>query len=75
MFHLFGTVSDSTDQQGLDAPFIVELFTDRIFLRLTGDCPSLRLRVSPREDSRRWRMLNEPHESFTRLIPQSGLWS
>jgi len=32
----FGTVSVATDWQGLDAPFIVELFTFRVFQRIPG---------------------------------------
>ena len=70
----FGTVSDPTDQQGLDARFIVELFTDRPFLaahRETSTAPGSACRHAG--GSRRWRMFHEPHGLFTRLaLTQQG---
>lgn len=45
----FGSVSDAIYQQGLDAPFIVELFTARAFAPRTGLVGSPTPRVTPVE--------------------------
>lgn len=63
----YGTVSGQTYWQGLDAPFMVELFIVRTFHANRRTC-LVRLSASRRTNSPRQPTLNEPHESCTRMV-------
>ena len=69
----FGSVSAAADWQGLDAPFIVELFTVCVFPQNPGGCLASGGSVSPLPGSRRQRTFHEPVELCTRSALR--LWS
>jgi hypothetical protein len=69
----FGSVSDSAHQQGLDAPFIVELFTGHAFAWRTGRVSTSDSPCRHGGGSRRWQVLPGPYELCTRTALR--LWS
>lgn len=66
-FSRFGFVSAVADWQGLDAPFIVELFMVRLVSANPPNVSDSGWSVLPPPDSRRQRALIEPVELCTRL--------